>query len=361
MKSALSATGVSCAVRIAGACMSQNRRLFARRVSQWRRLRRLVASFRMTIRGRILIAFLVMSMITAALGGYATWGIKDAGVLVRKTYDQSLMSINYARAAATDFAAMRAAFARRWIATDPAMRATLDEQIENLAKTLTGRSDDRGAALAVGARQAGGRQCAARGDAWKDLSGALARQDQARRQLGPARPLRQEGRRADRSAGQLYRRRRLPLSADGARDGRARRAVQHCRHGSCGAPVGTGGLGAGAAHRSPGRGRIECRRSIATGKLDVVIPKGSADELGALLASMGLMRDNIKMMMEREVAQRRSAQTRLADALESSQEGVVVVDADDRIALANAQAADFLGVPPELMKPGTPLADLRPR
>ncbi len=39
------------------------------------------------------------------------------------------------------------------------------------------------------------------------------------------------------------------------------------------------------------------------------------------------MRDNIKEMMDREVALRRSAQTRLADALESSHEGVVVVDA----------------------------------
>ena len=86
---------------------------------------------------------------------------------------------------------------------------------------------------------------------------------------------------------------------------------------------------------------------IANGKLDVVIPKGGADELGVLLASMGLMRDNIKTMMEREVTQRRTAQSRLADALESSQEGVVVVDADNCIALANAQAADFLGVSSE--------------
>ena len=68
---------------------------------------------------------------------------------------------------------------------------------------------------------------------------------------------------------------------------------------------------------------------------------------------MGVMRNNIKAMMDREVAQRRSAQARLADALESSQEGVIVVDADDRIALANAQAAEFLGVPPDLLKPGT--------
>src|ERR1700687_3545096 len=93
-------------------------------------------AFCMTIRGRILVAFLVMSAITAALGGYATLGIKDAGLLVDKTFDESLMSINYARAAATDFAAMRAAFARRWIVTDSTMSDKLDREINTLTKTL---------------------------------------------------------------------------------------------------------------------------------------------------------------------------------------------------------------------------------
>ncbi len=37
-----------------------------------------------------------------------------------------------------------------------------------------------------------------------------------------------------------------------------------------------------------------------------------------------------------------------------------MVDADDCIVLANAQAADFLGVAPDLLKPGTPLAQLEP-
>src|SRR4051812_785796 len=94
------------------------------------------ASFCLTIRGRILVAFLVMSMITAALGGYATFGIKEAGVLVDKTYDESLMSISYARAAATDFATMQAAFARLWIATDPQMRAKLNGEVESFNKAL---------------------------------------------------------------------------------------------------------------------------------------------------------------------------------------------------------------------------------
>src|SRR6202042_2620699 len=99
-------------------------------VSRWRRGVARAAALCMTIRGRILIAFLIMSVITAALGAYAILGIRNAGVLVDKTFDESLMSINYARAAATDFAAMRAAFARRWIATDSDMPAALDDEFD---------------------------------------------------------------------------------------------------------------------------------------------------------------------------------------------------------------------------------------
>ena len=101
----------------------------------------------MTIRGRILIAFLVMSVITAAFGAYATFGIRNAGVLVDKTFDESLMSINYARAAAADFAAMRAAFARQWIATDPETRTALATEIDKSSKSLAEDLDDRGASV----------------------------------------------------------------------------------------------------------------------------------------------------------------------------------------------------------------------
>src|ERR1700728_2366856 len=97
---------------------------------------------------------------------------------------------------------------------------------------------------------------------------------------------------------------------------------------------------------------------IARGDLGGAVPKGSADELGDLLAAMGVMRDNIRAMMAREVAQRQLAQTRLADALESSREGIVVVGATRRIALANSQAADFLGSSSATLQPGLPVAEL---
>lgn len=106
----------------------------ARLTGRW--LPRLVTTFS-TIRSQILIACLAMCIITAVMGTYATLGIRHAGELVAKTFDESLMSINYARAAAADFSAMRAAFARSLATDDPAVRKALNEEIASLAKTLT--------------------------------------------------------------------------------------------------------------------------------------------------------------------------------------------------------------------------------
>src|SRR5436305_3175632 len=107
--------------------------------ARWYRAAARATSRLRTIRGRILIAFLIMSLITAALGGYAARGISRAGVLVARTFDESLMSINYARAAPAAFAMMRAASARRWITSAPHRRQQLDQEVETLERAL---SDD---------------------------------------------------------------------------------------------------------------------------------------------------------------------------------------------------------------------------
>ncbi|HZL40783.1 MAG TPA: EAL domain-containing protein [Pseudolabrys sp.] len=333
---------------------------FAEPMSPWQRALSRAASFGMTIRGRILVAFLVMSMITAALGGYATFGIKDAGILVDKTFDESLMSINYARAAAADFAAMRAAFARLWIASDPAMRDRLENEIDKLTKTLF---DDLQIAVrrsqSVRARQASANVESAV-EAWANM----------RERLLDRTKLDTDWETLDHYAAKVDEQIDLLVNYT-AGDGfiyrqTARATVARDLNlniaGTVLALVLSGLVAWALARRivRPVAMASSVAERIANGKLDVVIPKGGADELGVLLASMGLMRDNIKTMMEREVTQRRTAQSRLADALESSQEGVVVVDADNCIALANAQAADFLGVSPNLLKPGTPLAELQP-
>jgi len=301
-----------------------------------------------------------MSMITVALGAYATWSIRDAGILVNKTYDESLMSINYARAAATDFFAMRAAFARRWIASDLATRETLDNDIKRLGKNL---AEDLDIALRR-SQSARAWEAAIRvrdaATAWEEMSQRLvdaSDKDIDWNQLDhyASKVDEQIDLLVNYTAGDGFVYRQM-ARATVARD------VQFNIGGTIGAIILLSLVTWALARRivRPVAAASNVAELIASGELDVAIPKGSADEFGDLLASMGLMRDNIRAAMEREVTQRRSAQTRLADALESSQEGIVVIDAQDRIALANAQAADFLGVPSSVLKPGMPLGDLRP-
>jgi diguanylate cyclase (GGDEF)-like protein len=326
----------------------------------WRDAVARAASLCMTIRGRILIAFLVMSVITATLSAYATLGITHAGALVDQTFDESLMSINYARAAATDFAGMRAAFARQWIAADPLMRAALDKQIEKLGISLEADLQIAAArSQSVRALQASERVRQAV-DAWK----------QVREQLAAAVIADVNWDTLDRCAAKVDEQIGLLVSTTvgdsllyqhGARETVARDLELNIA-GTVLALVLSVIVAWALARRIVGRVAVASRvaERIAAGSLDVAVPRGSADELGDLLAAMGVMRDNIKAMMDGEVEQRRSAQARLADALECSQEGVIVVGANDLVVLANAQAADFLGVSPQLLRPRTPLAELEP-
>jgi diguanylate cyclase (GGDEF)-like protein len=313
----------------------------------------------MTIRGWIVIAFVVMSLVTVALGTFATFGIRTAGVLVNKTYDESLMSINYARAAAADFAAMRATFARQWIAVHADPNAALNEEMDGFVKTLI---ED----LAIAAQRAQSARA-------KETAGRVQRAAQLWRATASTALTSSysdaEWQRMDRMArtvddeiellinytagdGFLY---RQAAQAAVARDIRFNIAATALALASLALVawvltrriIGPVAMASNVAER------------IASGELDVVIPKGSSDEVGNLLQSMKTMRDSIKKAMDLEVAERRSAQARLADALESSQEGIVVVDADGRIALANAQAANYLAISPQSLKPGTPLCDVR--
>ncbi len=305
-----------------------------------------------TIRGRILFAFLVMSIITAALGGYASIGIKRAGVLVAKTFDESLMSINYARAAAADFSEMQAAFARRWSASDPVMQHKLDDEMADLEQTL---SED----LSIAAERS---QSSRAARAATKVQHAVDAWSAARRHLPPGVPPNTAWELLDPYASTVAQQIDLLINYT-AGDGftyrqSARQAVTVATHLDLAATGGALLISALVAWllaqhiTGPVAVASAIAKRIADGKLDGVIPRGGPDELGALLAAMAVMRDNIRAMMEREVAQRRTAQVRLADALESSREGIVVVDAGRRVALANSQAADFFGCAPEHMTSG---------
>ena len=311
-----------------------------------------------TIRGRIHVAFLVMSVITGALGLTSTLQIREAGLLAEKTFDQSLMSINYARAAAADFEAMQGAFIRRSLVTDEAEREVLDRRMEDLRKSLSEdltiageRSQStraaksaaeakRAVALWSSAQDALGKPERALAD-WNSLATLAAPVDQQIDLLvnytaGDGFIHRQSAKAivaADIRTNLVFTALALVMAAVVARL-LTRRIIR---------PVAAASAVA---------------EQIAQGKLDCIVPTGNGDELGNLLSAMSTMRDNLRQIMDREVAQRRSAQTRLADALESSREGIVVVDAGGSIALANSQLAEFLAISPELLQPGMPVSAL---
>src|SRR5262249_30147155 len=65
-----------------------------------------------SIRAKILSAFLAICMFSGAAAGYAVYGMTQAGELVVETYDKPLMSISFARAVHADFAEIQVVFMR---------------------------------------------------------------------------------------------------------------------------------------------------------------------------------------------------------------------------------------------------------
>ena len=301
-----------------------------------------------------------MSAIAVALGGYSVLGIRHAGDLVARTFDRSLMSINYARAAGADFAAMRVASSQRLLTTDPAARARLDGQIESLAKTLSedlsvaaDRSQSSRAAKAAAKVQEAA-------DAWMALH---RRAVESSSDGGAASGLHAPGTSVgdvDRYSEIVSQQVELLVNYT-AGDGFLfrQRALSTIKRDL---QLNVAGLTAALflsalfswllARRIIGPVAIASKaaRRIAGGDLDATIPKGGTDELGTLLTAMETMRDNIRRTVDQEVSQRRSAQTRLSDALETSREGVVLLDADGEIALANSRASELIRLSPQLLR-----------
>ena len=107
---------------------------------------------------------------------------------------------------------------------------------------------------------------------------------------------------------------------------------------------------------APVRTSATVARRIAVGDLDGDVPSEGPDEMGALLAAVRDMREQIRMMLSREMTQRLSAQGLLVDALEGTQEGVVVVGPDGCIAHVNSQAVRLVDQDGEALRPGEPVS-----
>ena len=296
-----------------------------------------------TIRGRIFLAFVMLSTITALLGGYAAFGIMTTGALVDKTYDRSLMSINYARAAAADLASLQATVARARLVGEEEERQRLEKRIEALTQSF---EEDLEIAVDRAQSDRAAREAAAAKDA---VSHWLA----ARREFGPDRQTLDVWQALDAHAAVAEQHIDLFINFT-AGDGfsykqTARAVVARDVWLSIAATliaILLSGIVALLLSRQivrPVADASTVASRIAAGELDVTVPEGGDDEFGVLLRAMARMRDNIAAMMREEVSQRRSAQGLLADAVQGSTEAIVVVDAAGRIVLANERAAASLG------------------
>ncbi len=291
----------------------------------YRRLRAVAV----TIRGKILLAFCTLAAITAFLGFYAAESVSGSGRLVVETYDKPLMSISYARLALSNFMAMNLVLAQ------PSEAASVEHKsVDQLAAEV---AED----LAVAEERSTSKHAAdvahltalAVSD-WRNLLATHATRsvlDARTRQI-----LDSFDNLVELTAEDGFKRREQALAS-----------IRLYHSLTIAATVTALLLGAGVAVMLARRmilpiaAASSAAHRIAAGELDVEIVPAGNDELGRLLQSMAVMRDNIRSMMEREIAARRSAQARLVNAVESSVEGVVLVDADGRILIANSQVARF--------------------
>ncbi|MGH6990871.1 MAG: ATP-binding protein [Stellaceae bacterium] len=282
-----------------------------------------------------MIGFVAMAMLIIAMGVYGFHVLTAAAYIVANTYDRPMMTVNHAQSAAQTFTAMERERFRRATAP-PAQKFAIDAEIPRLAARF--RTD-----LAI-----------ARNRAPTDTERAIianighnAAQWERRWAAHDATSRAALNRLSDAVATSFDR--LIDMTAADSRVERGRALAVFVRYEyTTVATVLIALLAAAfityilARHIvQPLATAAKVADRIASGQLDTVIPRGFDDETGVLLHSMSVMRDAIRTMMARERTQRRSAQTRLVDALESSHEGMVLVDANGNIVIANSQIGEF--------------------
>ncbi|GIX10247.1 EAL domain-containing protein [Elioraea sp.] len=298
------------------------------------------------LRARILVGFLALGLIAGAIGYVGVRNVSLTYDIAARAYDNAVIATSYARAAQADFVALEAMLARDGRAPAASSAApdgrfpALAEQVEGdlaIVRERAQSAETRAALEAALALFTRWRRAAERAD---DGAPVAALSAEMREALDVV---------VNHIAGDAFRAERAARAQVGVirEAGAAATAIGLVLGALVAWLLGRRILGPVAAASAAARG-------IAAGRLDTPIPAAGSDELGTLLRAMATMRDSIRAMMEREVAARRSAQGRLVDAIEGSREGVMLVDGDGRIVIANRQVAVFLPAAAALLAPGTP-------
>jgi signal transduction histidine kinase/HAMP domain-containing protein len=281
---------------------------------------------------RIFGAFVAMSAIIAVLGAVSYFILSAAGDMAVETFDGPLMAINYAARAQTDFTQLQLDELRFENAAAAEKAAILEE----IAQTATTFSED----LAIA------EQRSFEADEQKLIHQIkiLVAQWREVRTLGDHKALAKLDTQIDDKFDLL-----IELNTDHSFVRRRQTVDNTSRYlyatvgGTVLALLLAAAITLFLRRRiiRPLSGAAQVADRIAKGQLQTEIPPGGNDETGVLLKSMTVMQDSIREMMTRETSLRLSAENRLADALETSREGVILVSPDGRIVLANSSLRDF--------------------
>ncbi len=288
---------------------------------------------RHSIGTKIFVAFFVMSVLIGALGAYGYWVLSSAGDMVTGTYDGPLMAINYARAASVDFVQMEEAVLRRRV-LPPSHHAEIDKNIGDLTTTFfgdldvaqdrLGSEDERAVAARIRALMKNWQQQWRARDSNLDLDALDTKIMERFDTL-------------------------IELNTDRGFVGRRKAvwAIGYFKYAILGGTIFAllfaFGITVLLARRimHPLSSAASAADRIARGEFETPIPHAGNDETGILLSSMTVMQDNIRAMMAREKARAESAEARLAQALETSREGVMLVGSDGHVLLVNNTMREF--------------------
>jgi len=305
-----------------------------------------------TIGTKLFAAFLCVCLIIGGMGLYGYLLLQRTGQIVVETYDGPLMSINYGRAAGLHFERMETLLLRQRVSA-PIARFRFDIELNELYGIFLSDLDvaaDRSLAANEHDQIQVIRRLAAE---WNELrvfsksEGALVDLDTLGAEISEALDLLVEF-----NTGNSFVERR---KGQDAIEGFLTKSILI----AC-ATLLIAMVVAWTLHRQivhPLRQAARVADHLSRGEFETPIPTPrSRDETAVLLRSMKVMRDKIARMMEREKAQRHSAENRLSDALESSDEGVVLLDEVDNILLANSQMSKFFPLAADEFRLGTRFA-----
>jgi len=296
---------------------------------------KIAINFLISIRSKLLFAFLAMSLLVGAIGGYAYYGINYAGKVIADTYDRPLMAINFSRSASQTFARINVETLKfRQMRQDGESPSwdKIDGLIEDFRSDMVvveERSISDKARIFI-------EQTSTASEVWfKDIKAPDYFTNPEKLMA------------FEKTVDQIFSNLDIIVELQANESFLSREEaegwVDKIRFYSILAVVGALCLAMllsiwmSLTILRPLKTAVSVAHKISGGQFDVAIPQGRQDETGLLLKSMTVMQQNIRNRINRETTAKSLAQGQLSAALANSQDAVLIANAQNEITVVNEQ------------------------